>query len=44
MRNRVTIVEAVTGVNHQAGACSATEGRLEMIKADTEHVKAHKRQ
>jgi len=44
MRDRVTIVEAVTEVDHHAGACSLTAGHLEMIKAVTDHAKEHKRQ
>jgi len=43
MRNRVTTVEVITEVDHHAGACSPTAGRLKMIRAVTEHAKGHKR-
>jgi len=42
MRNKVTIVKAGTKVDHQAEACNLTLGRLEMIKAVTEHFKEYK--
>jgi len=44
MTDKVTIVEGVTEVDHHAGACNPTGGRLEMIKAVIEHAKAIKRQ
>jgi len=43
MRDRVTIVEAVTEVNHHVGACSPTAGRRKIIKAVTGHVKEPKK-
>jgi len=44
MIDKVTIIGAVTGVDHHAGACSPTAGRLVIIKAVTKHVREHKKQ
>jgi len=43
MRDRVTIVEAVTEVDHHTGACSPTAWRREIIKVGTGHVEEHKK-